>query len=61
MNIVILAFFSTNYLACAMPDPSMLRHAFDFIEKDWKILRRFPYMLQSRETHLNSSKRTWLM
>ena len=33
-NIVIAPFFSTNYLACAMPDPSMLNHAFDFIEKD---------------------------
>ena len=36
-NIVISEFFSTSYLACAMPDLSMLRHAFDFIEKDSKI------------------------
>ena len=34
MNIIISAFFSTNYLAGAMPDPSMLNRAFDFIEKD---------------------------
>ena len=32
-NIVISEFFSTNYLACAMPDPSMLRQSFDFIER----------------------------
>ena len=45
MNAVISAFFSTNYLACAMSDPSMLRHAFDFIEKDWKILNQFKPIL----------------
>ena len=35
-NIVISAFFSTNSLACAMPDPSMLHHAFDFTEKNFE-------------------------
>ena len=33
MNIVISAFFSTIYLACAMPDPSMLNHAFDSLKR----------------------------
>ena len=26
---------------CVMPEPSMRRHAFDFIEKDYKILNQF--------------------
>ena len=33
-NIVISAFFSTNYLACAMADPSMRCYILDLIEKD---------------------------
>ena len=33
-NIVTSAFFSTNYLACTMPDSSIHHHAFNFIEKD---------------------------
>ena len=28
-----------------MPDPSMLRPTFDFIQKDWKILNQFKQIL----------------